>query len=267
MIGIYKIINPKGKIYIGQSTNIKKRFTQYVKLRCKNQTKLYNSLAKYGSSKHVFEVIEQCPVEELNVRERYWQDFYSILGSDGLNLKLTKTDDKPARLSEESRKIIGEKSSKARKGVPLTEAHKANIKKGLSESEAFKNSHQSLERSNRISKALAGRKLSQEHKDSLRLAQKIRFQTCTSWMKGKKHTRDAIQKMKGPKTKEHIEKNREAHIKYRDIECWTSEGIYVKTYKVITEAVKDGFIHGSIIKCLTGERATHKKCIWKYKNP
>jgi hypothetical protein len=37
MIGIYKIINPKGKTYIGQSINIEKRWNGYKKLHCKGQ--------------------------------------------------------------------------------------------------------------------------------------------------------------------------------------------------------------------------------------
>jgi group I intron endonuclease len=265
MIGIYKITNPKGKVYIGQSVQIEKRKKKYSKLACKGQPRLYNSLLKYGFHTHTFSLIEECTVEQLNTRERYWQEFYNVLSEEGLNCKLTNTDNKVQEYSEKTRRLIGEKSGKARKGVPLAEAHKASIKKALNESEAFKNSHQSVERNDRISKALLGRSLSQEHKDSIRLAQNLRFETCISWMKGKKHTQDAIEKMKGPKTKEHIEKNKEAHVKYRDIECWTSEGVYVKTYRVITEAVKDGFIHGSIIKCLLGKSATHKKFIWKYK--
>lgn len=43
MIGIYKITNPKGKVYIGQSIDINERFKTYSYLKCKNQTKLYNS--------------------------------------------------------------------------------------------------------------------------------------------------------------------------------------------------------------------------------
>jgi hypothetical protein len=31
MIGIYKIINPNGRIYIGQSTNIEVRWSKYKK--------------------------------------------------------------------------------------------------------------------------------------------------------------------------------------------------------------------------------------------
>jgi group I intron endonuclease len=48
MVGIYKITNPKGKIYIGQSVDIEKRKYYYQALHCKKQTMLYNSIKKYG---------------------------------------------------------------------------------------------------------------------------------------------------------------------------------------------------------------------------
>ena len=49
MIGIYKITSPSGKIYIGQSKDIEKRFKAYKNLKCKGQPYIYRSLLKYGS--------------------------------------------------------------------------------------------------------------------------------------------------------------------------------------------------------------------------
>jgi hypothetical protein len=37
MIGIYKITNPNGRIYIGQTTNSVVRRKKYEKLHCKDQ--------------------------------------------------------------------------------------------------------------------------------------------------------------------------------------------------------------------------------------
>ena len=72
MIGIYKITSPTGKIYIGQSNNIENRKKFYKRLDCINQIKLYNSLLKYSWKQHIFEVIEECTLEQLNEREIYW---------------------------------------------------------------------------------------------------------------------------------------------------------------------------------------------------
>ena len=78
MVGIYKITNPKGKVYIGQSVDIERRFKEYkVHLNFKNiSSKLYYSLKKYGSENHVFEVVEECSLEHLKEREIYWKQYY-----------------------------------------------------------------------------------------------------------------------------------------------------------------------------------------------
>lgn len=76
MIGIYKITSPSGKIYIGQSINIDKRRIQYSKLECKNQPKILNSLKKYGPENHIFEILEECTLDQLNEREIYWKQYY-----------------------------------------------------------------------------------------------------------------------------------------------------------------------------------------------
>jgi group I intron endonuclease len=102
MVGIYKIVSPSNKIYIGQSVDIERRFISYKKLKCKKQSKLYSSFISYGVESHIFEVIEECLDTQLNIRERYWQDFYNVL-EDGLNLMLTKIGDKSGRASEETK--------------------------------------------------------------------------------------------------------------------------------------------------------------------
>lgn len=107
MIGIYKITNPKGRVYIGQSVDILRRFREYQNINnTKGQLLLNRSMAKYGVLEHIFEVVEECAAEDLNERERYWQDFYNVL-EEGLNCKLTKTGDKSGKLSEELKMKIG----------------------------------------------------------------------------------------------------------------------------------------------------------------
>jgi len=114
-IGIYKITSPSNKVYIGQSVNIKTRFLKYKSLNCKDQIRLYNSLKKYGFDNHVFEIIEECSIDLLNKRERYWQDFYNVINDDvGLNCILTNTKNKKKILSEETKDKIS-KSNKGKK--------------------------------------------------------------------------------------------------------------------------------------------------------
>lgn len=103
MIGIYKITSPSGKIYIGQTTNFTKRKNYYKNGAKPYQIRIHNSLQKYGYDAHTIEFIEECLVENLNERERHWQDFYDVIGENGLNCRLTATNDKSGFLSESSK--------------------------------------------------------------------------------------------------------------------------------------------------------------------
>lgn len=103
MIGIYKITSPSGKVYIGQTTNFTKRKNYYKNGAKPYQIRIHNSLQKYGYDAHSIVLIEQCSVDNLNQRERYWQDFYDVIGENGLNCRLTATNDKSGFLSESSK--------------------------------------------------------------------------------------------------------------------------------------------------------------------
>jgi group I intron endonuclease len=92
MVGIYKITNPKGKIYIGQSINIDRRWNEYQKLQCSQSKKIYNSLIKYGFENHLFEILEECSIKDINNREEYYILLYNS-HINGLNIKLAS---KPA---------------------------------------------------------------------------------------------------------------------------------------------------------------------------
>ena len=169
MIGIYKITSPTNKIYIGQSTNIEYRLVCYKKLKCKAQPRIYNSFLKHGVKNHVFEIIEECEVELLNERERYWQEHYDVLGKNGLNCEFVSTKEFSKVVSEETKKKISntltgfkhsresrEKISKGLIGRPVSKETRKKI------SESNKNTVFTEERKNKISKALKGRKLSKE---------------------------------------------------------------------------------------------------------
>ena len=61
MVCIYKITSPSGKIYIGQTWNSSKRFSNYRKGKCQSQPALNNSFKKYGADSHDIEVIHELP--------------------------------------------------------------------------------------------------------------------------------------------------------------------------------------------------------------
>ncbi len=129
MIGIYKITSPTGRIYIGQSIDLKYRFDTYRRLgkQVSSSPKLYRSLLKYGYFNHNFEIIEECSVENLNKRERYWQDFYNANSEQNLNCILTSTDvikGVGVKISDKQKMQI----SKAHKGKKLSDETIKKIK-------------------------------------------------------------------------------------------------------------------------------------------
>jgi len=172
MIGIYKIVSPIGRVYVGQSTNIEKRWNHYRSLDCKDQQKIYNSFVKYGVCSHIFLIIEECDVSDLNERERYWQEYYDVV-KKGLNCKMVFTNEKSGFLCEETKKKI----SKANKGRSNRKNynHSEETKRKISEANKGKKAtgflgNHSEETKRKISEANKGRIVSDEHKLKLSLA-------------------------------------------------------------------------------------------------
>lgn len=90
MYYLYKITNPKGKIYIGCTKNIIKRFSDYRRYNCKKQKLLYNSLIKYKHETHKFEIILKSK-NNLFEKEQLFIEFFNsnhYLNEKGLNLYL-----------------------------------------------------------------------------------------------------------------------------------------------------------------------------------
>lgn len=81
-IGIYKITNKiNNNAYIGLSVNIEKRWKNHIERSTSNFDKeydkvLYKAFRKYGIENFSFEILEECPLEELKEKEIYWISFY-----------------------------------------------------------------------------------------------------------------------------------------------------------------------------------------------
>lgn len=154
-IGIYKITNPKGNIYVGKSSNIEKRRIRYEKFtkHISSQPRIYNSIMKYGWDLHSFEIIELCALDELDDREVYWKKYYlADLGGWDNVLFCNIYDTGGGPMSEETRKkisnslmgsqnMLGKKHSdetkklmsEKAKGKPKSESHKQNLRKPKSD--------------------------------------------------------------------------------------------------------------------------------------
>ena len=59
MIGIYKIISPSNRVYIGQTRDFDKRLMNYKYIKSiTKQRRLCESFKKYGAENHIIEFIE-----------------------------------------------------------------------------------------------------------------------------------------------------------------------------------------------------------------
>ena len=116
-IGIYKITSPSGKVYIGETGDLKKREYQYRTLQCKSQRFLYHSLKKYGWENHTFEVIGNCLYEDLRKLEHLiTAEYRELLGERNVMTLRTYYEDK-CYTAESTRKLL----SIAKKGKKHSE--------------------------------------------------------------------------------------------------------------------------------------------------
>lgn len=83
MIGIYKITRKEnGKSYIGQSNDIERRFSEH---KNKIDIPIEIAIKKYGIDAFDFEIIEECSLEQLDEREKYWIAYYNTYKGFGYN--------------------------------------------------------------------------------------------------------------------------------------------------------------------------------------
>jgi group I intron endonuclease len=157
--GIYKIVNPVGKVYIGQSVSVITRLKQYQKLKnCQEQRLLYNSFLKYGVMNHNFSIIEFCEISLLNEKESHYMKLYDCLNREfGLNIRNAGSI---GRHSHETKMLM----SKKHKGKTLSDTTKEKMslskkanptnywlgkKRSKEDIEKFRNSHLGMVNANK----------------------------------------------------------------------------------------------------------------------
>lgn len=120
--GIYKIENVvNGKVYIGLSINIEKRWKTHLleycnPNSCEYDKILYRAIRKYGIDKFSFEIIKKCEPKKLSELEIFYIKKYNsythFKKSNGYNSTLGGEGIAGYVMSKEQKKIIGERSSK-----------------------------------------------------------------------------------------------------------------------------------------------------------
>lgn len=80
--GIYKITNKiNGKCYVGKSINIYHRWIEHKSSSREikdggDKYAIHCAIRKYSIENFSFEIIEECPLEQLDEKEKYWIEYY-----------------------------------------------------------------------------------------------------------------------------------------------------------------------------------------------
>lgn len=88
IVGIYRIVSPTGRVYIGQSWSIKNRWRMHKRINFDSKKSiLKDSLIKYGVEKHNFEIIHQLPQDvSQDILDAYEIAYISMYRTSGLNM-------------------------------------------------------------------------------------------------------------------------------------------------------------------------------------
>ena len=124
---IEKKINHKK--YIGQSVNVEHRWYCHrsdLKNKKHDNDYLQKSWNKYGEENFQFRVLEQCPRDMLNEKERYYIDLYNTMNRDyGYNLKSGGQDRN--YVTDDIKKKISIANKKYYDEHPEAKTQKANV--------------------------------------------------------------------------------------------------------------------------------------------
>lgn len=88
--GIYKITNNvNGKMYVGQSRNIRKRWNLHksrAQFPLHHKSALYAAIRQYGIDNFIMDIVEECTIDKLNTLEIFWITHLRTMSPTGYNL-------------------------------------------------------------------------------------------------------------------------------------------------------------------------------------
>jgi group I intron endonuclease len=238
---IYKITSPTDRIYIGKTTNFKKRKQSYSRVN-KYQTLIHSSIKKYGIENHKFEVIDEFDGDfnYCDSKEMFWiRSFMSYnkrwsVSEYNYDKGLNCTD------GGETGPVGNNKPKYSLRGKPLSE----ETKRKLSESriQAYKNG---------MPHPSKGKKLSEERKIQIGLS-KVgkRYNLGTRWTQ---------------EQKDHLAAQKES----KAILQYDLNGNFIAEYRGVREASKKTGIGRNVInhsaRGLLKRIDSRRKYIFKYK--
>ena len=236
---IYKITSPSGRVYIGKTTNFKKRKQSYERVG-KDQPLIYNSINKYGIENHTFEIIDEFKgdVWYSDGKEMFWIRSYMCNHWKWANSEYKY--DKGMNSTDGGGGIVGNHAPKyGLRGIPLKEETKRKL------SERYKEKYK-----NGFKHPNLGKKYSEERKKQIGLS-KIGNKNCL----GKKWSEER---------KEEFSKKRKSKI----ILQFDLKGNFIAEYRSARFAERETKISRNVIRFLAEGKTwridKRRKYIFKY---
>lgn len=134
--GIYVITNNvNDKKYVGQSYDLERRFRAHrneLRRGDHGNSHLQAAWNKYGEHSFSFEVIEYCPIDDLDTREMYWIRCLDAFSSNGYNMTIGGNGARGYHMSDEAKLRLSEsmKQNPTRywQGKHLSDEHKEKLR-------------------------------------------------------------------------------------------------------------------------------------------
>lgn len=236
---IYSHTSPSGKVYVGQTVDIKRRWGtngEHYRTKKKNgdyiQPVFARAIDKYGWKNFEHKVIlEDQTKEAADYTEKYLISWYK---QHGISYNITDGGEGTCGVIRH-----------------LSEDRKAAITIFMRTSHPMKGKHHTQETRNKISEAFKGRKLSEERRRQMSILST-----------GRRHSEDSKKKMSAYR-KEHPETWIGGWNK-KEVHQYDLKGYYMHSYPSAAEASCTLNIPGSdILKCVSGEIKSAGGFIWK----
>lgn len=265
MIGIYKITNLKnGKVYIGQSVDIERRFMEYRNRLYRCNSVVFNAFRKYGFDNFSFEILDLCEKNDLDRLEKYYIEKYDSYGN-GYNM------------TKGGKGYSGKLSTKHKENISKSKLGEKNPNFGKKpsyetlkkRSDSFKKTYQEMDKEkrkewrNKIGLKHKNKIVSQEQKEKISKKLKDYFsQNIVSEETRKKISKAVKGITRSEKTKDLI---RERVSK--EVFCFNRDKKFISKYKSAKEAAEVlGINKTNISSCCHGKRKVAGGFMWSFKS-
>lgn len=270
-VGIYCFTNLiNNKKYIGQSINIEDRVTQHrSRYKIENdsgyKSAFHSALRKYGLENFSFSIIEECTIEELDDKERYWIQKYNTISPYGYNLTPGGQKNK-VDYTKRICPICGKVKSRGAKICKECFSHSAKYTKHIEHTEPLLTlsnfSIQNVDDVLSTSWEAAAKKIGYKSGNSL----KKRFKSFGVPAQ-KEELFQYYEKQTG---KQHFKQNQTKQLKIKKnspkkCAVYDLSGKLLQIFSSVGEAARQMNLHsGHICECCNGKRTKYKNLIWKY---